>query len=241
MNWTRALSVVLAVAVVVSGLGLFGAYRGSAGFRAGTGPSLMPAIAYATNPPISASLSISPNSVNQGQTITVSTTASGGNPSPSYTYQYNGLPNGCTGNNVQSFTCTPSQTGTFKVNATVSDNNGNTTYSNTVNLVVSATNGGGGNGGNNSSNPLSNLLSGFSGLLSLLFILGIVGFITWILLVVGVWIIAIVLLRRLPKRAALTAAMAGAATITCGSCSAAMPAGSKFCPQCGVTTAPKTT
>ncbi len=205
------------------------------------GPGQIPGVAPATNLPIGATLLVNPGQVNKGQSVSVSTTATGGNPSPTYTYSYFGFPAGCTGYNTQSFSCTPTETGTFSVYVTVTDMNDNTTNSNNVGLVVSSSSGNGGNGGggNNSSNPFSGLLSGFSGVLSLLLIAGIVGFVTWILLIVGVWIIAIVLMRRLPKRGAVSTA-ASAATMKCANCSAAIPAGSKFCPECGTSQALKT-
>jgi hypothetical protein len=192
---------------------------------------------------LTASLTVSPSQVTSGTSISVNAMAGGG--SGSYSYNYFGLPSGCQGQNGQSFTCTPSGTGDFTIYVNVSDTNGAYVNSNTQNLQVSSSgsNSGGsgsGSGSNNSSNPLGSLLSGFSGILSLLLIVGVIGFVTWILLIVGVWIIAIVLIRRLPKRGVITAAAAAAAATKCASCSAAVPAGSKFCPECGTSTAPKT-
>ena len=187
-----------------------------------------------------ADLSVSPQFITQGQSVTVNTVVSGG--SGSFSYNYLGLPPGC-GQTSQMFSCTPSESRDYSIYVTVMDSNGGSNTSNTENLQVnssSGNSGNGGSGGNNSSNPFSNLLSGFSGVLSLLLIAGIVGFATWILLIVGVWIIAIVLMRRLPKRGAATPAAAAAVTMKCANCSAAIQAGSKFCPECGTSQAPRT-
>ena len=123
---------------------------------------------------------------------------------------------------------------------TVTDINHNQTVSNSASLDVTSSNNGNGNGngnGNNSSNPFSSLLSGLGGFLSIVLVFGIIGFVTWILLVVGIWVIAVVLLRRLPKR---TPGAASGSTMACAACGATLPAGSKFCSECGKSTAPKT-
>jgi hypothetical protein len=190
-------------------------------------------------------LVVSPQQVTEGTSIQVTTSASGGHSPPSYSYTYFGLPSGCTGFTQSQFQCDPSQTGTFNdIYVSVTDGFGNTTMSNTVSLDVTSSsgngNGNGGNGDNNSSNPFGSLLSGLGGFLSILLIFGIVGFVTWILLVVGVWIIAIVLLRRLPKRGGWPGASPMAATMKCASCSASIPTDTKFCPECGAGTAVKT-
>ena len=338
--WTRDLSVGLALGLIVvaAGFGAFGASSVVGELRTTAAPSAsseVPVVAAADSP-LNAVLSVNRSSLDMPGSFTVDTTASGGNPSPSYIYHYYGMPAGCTVNENPTWSCTPSATGTFDINVSVSDQNGNVTSSNfedvtvdsavTATLVVNVTsvsenqpisvtttpgggsgsynydyfgtppgcggfnsasftcnpsstgqytiyvevmdtNGGvassnsvglsvtssgngnvngngngngngGGNSGNNSSNPLSGLLSGFSGVLSLLLIAGIIGFVTWILLIVGVWIIAVVLIRRLPKRGASVAA-APATSAKCASCSANVPGGSKFCPECGASTAPK--
>jgi hypothetical protein len=199
---------------------------------------------------ITVNLELSSSSVQEGQSLSVTTTAGGG--SGSYSFNYFGLPSGCGGYNSQSFSCDPGSTGQYSVYVNVTDTNGGLAMSNSHSLTVTSSGNGNGNGngnggsGNNSSNPFSNLLSGFSGVLSLLIIAGIVGFATWILLIVGVWIIAIVLYRRLPKKGAwpgtapATAPTAAAAMVKCANCSAAIPTGSKFCPECGTSTASKT-
>ncbi|HEV8049951.1 MAG TPA: hypothetical protein VGP88_05105 [Thermoplasmata archaeon] len=194
------------------------------------------------NTPVSVSLNINPSQLQKGQSISVQATANGG--TPPYSFSYTGLPQGCGGQNGASFTCTPSSSGSYTVQVTASDSQGNqSSPSNSVSLDITSANNGNGNGngnggGNNSSNGLSSLFSGFSGILSLVLIFAVVGFITWILLIVGVWVIAVTLLRRLPKPGAIAA---GAATTKCAACSATIPVGSKFCASCGASTAPKPT
>lgn len=186
--------------------------------------------------PVTASLSITPQQVSKGQPINVQTIASGG--TPPYSYSYTGLPPGCGGQNQPSFSCNPSATGSFSVQVTATDSHGNQSNpSNSVSVDVTSSSGGNGNGNggsNNSSNPFSSLFSGLGGILAIALILAIVGFVAWILLVVGVWVIAVVLMRRLPK--------GGAAAVTkvrCAACDRMIPDGSKFCPECGASTAPK--
>lgn len=201
------------------------------------------------DPALSAGLTLSPNTVTEGQSINVDVSVNGG--TGTYSYDYSGLPAGCGGNTGSSFSCTPSQTGGFSVSVNVTDTNGAYAVSPTQNLQVNPANSGGNNGnngsgshggssGNNSSNPFSGLLSGLSGFLSLVIIAGIIGFVSWILLIVGVWIIAVILIRRLPRRGTLIAPAAAVPTMKCPSCSASIPTGSKFCAECGTNTAPKT-
>lgn len=187
--------------------------------------------------PVTASLSITPQQVKQGQSINVQTNASGG--TAPYSYSYTGLPPGCGGQNQPSFSCNPSSTGSFSVQVTATDSHGNQSNpSNSVSVDVTSSSGGNGNGNggsNNSSNPFSSLTSGLGGFLAIALILAIVGFVTWVLLVVGVWVIAVVLLRRLPKGGPA----AGSTQVKCASCARLIPEGSKFCPECGASTAPK--
>ncbi|MGC2289629.1 MAG: zinc ribbon domain-containing protein [Thermoplasmata archaeon] len=193
---------------------------------------------------LTVNLQLSSTSITQGSSLSVMATASGG--SGSYSYDYSGLPSGCGGYNTNSFSCNPSSTGQFNIYVNVTDTNGGLATSNNQELSVSSSSGNGngtGNGNdgsNNSSNPFSSLLSGFSGVLSLLIIAGIIGFATWILLIVGVWIIAVVLIRRLPKRGTTTEGPAALPMTKCAGCSASVPGGSKYCPECGTSTAPKT-
>jgi len=236
-TWNRAAVMALALLFVVSG---FAMSAGHPMLRTSPGPTPTSTSGSFTaivpsNAPLSASLSVNPNHLSKGQSIEVQTNVNGG--TPPYSYSYSGLPGGCPGQNAASYSCTPSAAGNFNVNVEVTDNGGNHTSSNSVGVdVSSSSNGNGGGSGNNSSNPLSSLLSGFGGFLSIVLVFGIVGFVTWILLVVGVWIIAVVLYRRLPKRA--TDAPPSSAA-KCTACGAVLPAGSKFCSECGRSTAPK--
>jgi hypothetical protein len=181
-----------------------------------------------------ASLSINPSQVREGQSINLQTNANGG--TLPYTYSYTGLPSGCSSQDSSGFSCTPSSTGNYNVQVSVTDAHGNQTTSNPAGVDVTSSNNGNGGSSNNSSNPFSGFLSGLGGFLSLVLIFGIVGFITWILLVVGIWVIAIVLYRRLPRRGEASPA---APSMTCAGCGASIPVASKFCPQCGRPTAPK--
>ncbi len=240
-NTTGWFVVAVGLLVVISGLGMilahpqlsFSPVEGE-GANSGSSPSVR-----GTVTPFMANLAINPNQVQQGNSISLSTTVSGG--TPPMTFSYSGLPPGCSSMNSQGFSCNPSSQGNYGVSAEVTDAHGNQTTSNTVNIDVTASNNGNGNGnggnGNNSSNSLSSLFSGIGGYLSIVLVFGIIGFITWVLLVVGVWIIAVVLYRRLPKRA--SGAAAGSA-VNCAGCGASIPASSKFCPECGRPTAPKT-
>ncbi|MCI4317559.1 MAG: hypothetical protein L3K01_01660 [Thermoplasmata archaeon] len=237
---TRVFALTVALVLFAGGIGLAAslAHVGSTSGEtrsASVGPAVL---ADAASGPLGASLTVSPSQVQSGQSIQIQTTATGG--VQPYTFSYSGLPGGCSNQNQPSLTCNPTSTGTFTVQASVSDSNGSHTQSNSVSVdVTSSSNNGNGNGkggGNNSSNPISSLFSGFSGLLPLLLIFGVVGFVTWILLLVGVWIIAITLVRRLPKRGTIGAAEP---TTPCAKCSAAIPVGSKFCSECGAATAPK--
>jgi predicted amidophosphoribosyltransferase len=58
--------------------------------------------------------------------------------------------------------------------------------------------------------------------------------VTWIRLVVGIWVIAVVLTRRLPRPGAQGAT---STNTTCPSCAKSIPGGTKFCPECGASTA----
>ncbi|MCI4372995.1 MAG: hypothetical protein L3K02_05075 [Thermoplasmata archaeon] len=188
--------------------------------------------------PYSATLNVNPGQVQEGQSINLQVNVNGGT-SP-YTYSFTGLPPGCTNQNSPSFSCNPSASGNYNLAVGVTDAHQNQTTSNSVSVQVTSSssgNGNGGGGGNNSTNPLSSLLSGLGGFLSIVLVFGIIGFITWILLVVGVWIIAIVLFRRLPKRGE---APAVTPTIRCAACGASIPNASKFCSECGRATGPKT-
>ncbi len=238
----------LALAIVVTTLILLSGTGGhSPAAELGAHPASSASAAIASSAridpsvgPLTASLTVSPSSLTEGQSMNVETTATGG--TPPYIYSYSGLPAGCGGQNQDTFSCNPSSTGTYTVQATARDSGTNQTQSNSVSVTITSSNGNGNgngngnNGGNNSSNPLSSLFSGFSGALSLVLIFGVIGFVTWILMLVAVWIIAITLVRRLPKRGA--SASAGP-TVPCPACAASIPPGTKFCPECGASVVAK--
>jgi hypothetical protein len=231
------LAAVVVLLVVGSGLGVLAGHSvlSRSPGKAPSSNSDLQGSATTSNPPLSVSLSINPSQLQEGQSINVQTTVNGGT-SP-YSYSYTGLPSGCPNQNSPSFSCVPTSTGNFNAAVGVMDARGNQSSSNSVGIDVTSSNNGNGNGNgnsNNSSNPFSSLLSGLGGFLSIVLIFGIIGFITWILLVVGIWVIAIVLLRRLPKKPA-----AAGPTVTCAACGTVIPVGSKFCLECGRSTAPK--
>ena len=186
--------------------------------------------ATTANANLEVTLSISPSQVQVGNSVNIQAAASGG--IPPYSYQYTGLPSDCPSQNSSSFSCNPSTPADYEVSVSVTDAASDSATSNppTSLDVSSSNNGGSGGGGNNSSNPFSGLISGLGGILTYVLIFGLIGFVTWILLIVGIWIIAITLVRRLPKRGAASPATA---TVTCAACSAVIPAGTKFCPECG--------
>jgi len=90
-------------------------------------------------------LSATPSPVDVGQSTTIATAgASGGSGTGTYQYAWTGLPEGCSGTTA-SFSCTPGAgtAGTYSLNLTVTDGNGNTAttaFTLTVNgaLTVSA-------------------------------------------------------------------------------------------------------
>ena len=187
-----------------------------------------------STPTLSVNLQLNPSQVQEGQSVRVQATATGG--VPPYSYVYNNFPSGCNGGNYSSWSCNPSSTGDYEPSVQVSDLN-HTMQSDTQSLdVTSSNNNGNSSNGNNSSNPFSSLLSGLGGFLTIALIAGLVVFILFILLVVGVWIIAVTLVRRLPKRGA---APSDQTTVKCASCGALVPSTAKFCPECGTGTGPK--
>jgi hypothetical protein len=237
----RILLLAAVLIVLLVPVGLVGSSDGVPAVGHAAAARASPTVAL-TGSPLSASLTASPSQLTEGQSLMVQVTATGGD--PQYSYSYTGLPPGCNGQNSPSVSCNPSGTGTFSIEASVSDSGTNHTQTNSVSVTVTSSqngngngNGNGNSGGNNSSGGLSSLFSGFSSILSLLLIFGIVGFATWILLIVGVWIIAITLVRRLPKRGTIDALVAGG---KCAACAAPVPGGAKFCPTCGTGTAAKT-
>ncbi len=77
---------------------------------------------------------VSPGSVTVGESVTFSVVASGG--SGSFTYRWSGLPPGCAPVNASTVACSPTATGSYLVNVTVTDSNGATALSGTLSLTV---------------------------------------------------------------------------------------------------------
>jgi PKD repeat protein len=73
------------------------------------------------NPPLVASLTVTPGSLTQGSVASIQAAASGG--TAPYTYSYTGLPSGCTISGSGG-SCTPTSSGTFTVKVTVTDASG---------------------------------------------------------------------------------------------------------------------
>ncbi|MGP8075840.1 MAG: thermopsin family protease [Thermoplasmata archaeon] len=72
-----------------------------------------------------------PSGLLEGSGVTLSVAISGG--SGPFTYSYSGLPSGCANVDRSTLSCTPTETGTFTVNVTVTDSNG---WSTTATAVV---------------------------------------------------------------------------------------------------------
>ncbi len=84
---------------------------------------------WAFPPPLTATATASPSNIDQGQSSTLTAFPSGGY-SP-YSYSWN-LPQGCTGSNSPSVTCSPSIYGLYTVTLTVTDATGRTSTPNVV-------------------------------------------------------------------------------------------------------------
>jgi hypothetical protein len=67
------------------------------------------------------SFSVSPNATDIGSGNPIAFTTAVQNGSGIYTYAYTGLPGGCAASAQASFSCTPTETGTFKVSVTATD------------------------------------------------------------------------------------------------------------------------
>jgi len=196
------------------------------------------------NPLSAGSLDISPGTVNPGQSTSITVSPSGG--VPPYSYSWSGLPTSCPGGSTLStIACTTSQSGSYSIGVEVSDqdqakspasgqlsvNSGSGCTGNNCNGNGNGKGNGSGNGNGNGSNGLN--LSGlfsFSGPLALIFLFGLILFVLILLIAITSTITAVVVLRRLPPR---TKAGTAAPTIRCASCQSDVPAGSKFCPNCG--------
>lgn len=70
-------------------------------------------------PPLSVSVTSSPQSLYLGNQTVIAATAGGG--APPYTFSYPQLPSGCVSTSLSSLDCTPTATGTFAIQVDVSD------------------------------------------------------------------------------------------------------------------------
>ncbi len=200
------------------------------GLASGTGrpaPRLMTAAA-----PLSVSVSVSPQTVNEGSMFTVTATVQGG--AGPFTYSWNPIPQGCpTPGNVSSWTCSIDSSGPYTVGVIVSNSTG-ASGSNSASFTVNGNSGNGngnGNGGgsnNNNSNGLN--LSGLGPIMTYALIAGLIAFALLVALTVGVIMIAVTLSRRLPRQPRHG--------VVCASCHATAPPGSKFCPACAAALPP---
>ncbi len=100
--------------------------------------------------PVISAFSASPNPITVGEMTTFSVVAQGG--TPPYTYTYTGLPAGCSSVSTATFNCTPTVSGIFTVNVTVTDSNGKTAVG-TFSLQVEA-----GSSSSSSGLPMTDLL-----------------------------------------------------------------------------------
>lgn len=84
------------------------------------------------------SFTASPGTITIGQSTQLTVSATGG--SPPYTYTYSNLPAGCVEEDVDSFSCTPSESGSFQVYVEVQDLYG-LAAGNSTSLVISPSSG----------------------------------------------------------------------------------------------------
>ncbi|MGI0132335.1 MAG: Kelch repeat-containing protein [Thermoplasmata archaeon] len=82
------------------------------------------------NDPVVSSFTVAPGLTEVGVTVSVAAQVAGG--SPPYTYSYSGLPPGCSSVDASSFVCNPSQAGSYLLELTVTDQQGNTSNVSTL-------------------------------------------------------------------------------------------------------------
>ncbi|HEV2167140.1 MAG TPA: zinc ribbon domain-containing protein [Thermoplasmata archaeon] len=224
-----------------------GTFTVSVGASNGTGSSGSGSASLTVYPDLGVTLTASPSTLSSGTQLSVGFQISGG-ASP-YTLQWNGLPSPCQGNAPNSepssgsfqFQCNPTQTGTAQVNLLVTDSGAPTRATSSAQQSVQVnSNGNNNNRNNNSSNSNHNgngsgnfSIPGLSNLGSLLsiFLLGaLIVFLLLVITAVSTLATAILVARRLPPR---TKGGGAAPTQPCPACGKPVPAGSKFCLECG--------
>lgn len=210
----------------------------------GTGANgISPTVQVTVYATLSASLTLTPSTLNEANQLTVGYQVNGG--VPPYSLTWVGLPNGCSGSapaNVASpgsasFLCNPTQAGSSQVSFRVSDSaspSPNTADAPQQTLQVNSNTGGNGNNQNNGNKSGGNFsipgLAGIGSLLSLVLIGSILLFVLILITAVSTLVTAILIARRLPPRSAVGT---NAATRPCPSCGKAVRVDTKFCPECG--------
>jgi hypothetical protein len=185
--------------------------------------------------PLSVSVSVNPQTVDENSMFTVTATVSGG--SGPFTYNWNSFPQGCpTPGNLSSWTCSLGSSGQYTVGVSVTNGAG-ASGSGSQSFTVTSNGGNGngngnGNGGSSSNNGSGFNLSSFGPILVYGLIAGIIVFALLVALTVGVIMIAVTLSRRLPR--------IPRHGVVCASCHATAPGGSKFCPACAAPFPPPT-
>jgi hypothetical protein len=84
--------------------------------------------------PLVASVTVEPDPVDVGATLTIDANAQGG--AGVYAYVWSGLPSGCSAGNTSGFTCRANASGTFRVTIAVSDDAGDAVVSSPSAVVV---------------------------------------------------------------------------------------------------------
>ncbi|MCI4358727.1 MAG: zinc-ribbon domain-containing protein [Thermoplasmata archaeon] len=257
-NFTRGISLALSVLLAISATLYLGAMVGS---RTGPGPLtyLAPSgteargweeahphsAAAVLASSLSVTLTLSPSTLNENTQLTINFQITGGQ-SP-YQLRWSNLPNGCSSGSApsseatqapQTFSCSPTQSGSFGVSVQVTDSSSptpNSITSQTQTIQVNP-NGNGNNGNHNGSgnggsgNGSLAAFSSLGSLLPILFLGVIVAFALLVITAVSSLATAILIARRMPAR---TRGEEIPVTHPCSSCGKAVALDSKFCPACG--------
>ncbi len=98
-----------------------GTYTATLYVNDSTGGYAVTQVQVTVNPPLTASLTVTPAVVDRGSSASLTAVPTGGNGSASYGYTYLGLPGGCVTSSSATLTCTPTATGIYGVSVQVSD------------------------------------------------------------------------------------------------------------------------